>query len=40
LYGGETELKDGTAGYDEPSAAATNYSVSEGFRLMELLLGR
>jgi 2,3-bisphosphoglycerate-independent phosphoglycerate mutase len=40
IYGGEEEEKDGVAGYDEPSAAAADYLVPEGFRLMELLLGR
>lgn len=40
IYGGEEKVKDGVAGYDEPSAAAADYRVSEGFRLMELLLGR
>jgi 2,3-bisphosphoglycerate-independent phosphoglycerate mutase len=40
IYSGEEAVKEGVAGYDEPSAAATQCKVSEGFRLMEMLLGR
>jgi 2,3-bisphosphoglycerate-independent phosphoglycerate mutase len=40
IYGGETEVKQGVAGYDELSAAATQCRVPEGFRLMEMLLAR
>ena len=40
IYSGEQEVKPGVAGYDEVSAAATGCKVSEGFRLMEKLLGR
>jgi len=40
LYGGEQEVKDGVAGYDELSAAATGLQVPEGFRLMDMLLGK
>ena len=40
VYGGESEEKAGVAGYDEVSAAATGYRVEEGFRLVELLLGK
>jgi 2,3-bisphosphoglycerate-independent phosphoglycerate mutase len=40
LYSGEQEERGGVAGYDEVSAAATGYKVEEGFRLMELLLGK
>ena len=37
IYGGEQEVKEGVAGYDEVSAAAANYLVAEGFRLMDIL---
>lgn len=40
IYSGESEVKEGVAGYDEVSAKATGVMVSEGFRLMEQLLGR
>ena len=40
IYAGEQEVKPGVAGYDEVSAAATGFKVSEGFRLMERLLAR
>lgn len=40
IYSGEKEEKEGVAGYDEFSAAATGFKVSEGYKLMELLLGR
>jgi 2,3-bisphosphoglycerate-independent phosphoglycerate mutase len=40
IYGGEQDEKPGVAGYDEASAAATGNRVSEGFRLMEQLLGK
>ncbi|HJV66314.1 MAG TPA: cofactor-independent phosphoglycerate mutase [Geomonas sp.] len=40
VYGGEQQEKPGVAGYDEVSAAATSYKVDEGFRLMDLLLGK
>jgi 2,3-bisphosphoglycerate-independent phosphoglycerate mutase len=40
IYSGEEEVQEKVAGYDEVSAAAANYHVSEGFRLMELLLGK
>ena len=38
IYKGEVEAKPEVAGYDEFSAAAANLRISEGFRLMELLL--
>jgi len=40
IYSGEDAVKPGVAGYDEVSAAATGIKISEGFRLMEQLLGR
>ncbi|HJV34139.1 cofactor-independent phosphoglycerate mutase [Geomonas sp.] len=40
IYSGEEKEKAGVAGYDEISAAATGYKVEEGFKLMELLLGK
>lgn len=40
IYSGEQQVKPGVPGYDEVSAAAAQYLVPEGFRLMELLLGR
>jgi len=40
IYAGEQAVRAGVAGYDEVSAAATGVKVSEGFRLMERLLGR
>ena len=40
LYSGEEAEKEGVAGYDEFSAAATGYKMEQGFRLMELLLER
>lgn len=40
IYSGEDKVKAGVAGYDEFSAAATNLHVPEGFRLMEMLLGK
>jgi 2,3-bisphosphoglycerate-independent phosphoglycerate mutase len=40
IYSGEEEVQPGVAGYDEVAAAATGLKVSEGFRLMERLLGR
>jgi 2,3-bisphosphoglycerate-independent phosphoglycerate mutase len=38
IYGGETEVNDAIAGYDEDSATKTGLYVNEGFRLMEMLL--
>jgi 2,3-bisphosphoglycerate-independent phosphoglycerate mutase len=40
IFSGEEQEKKGVAGYDELSAAAANYKVEQGFRLMELLLGK
>jgi 2,3-bisphosphoglycerate-independent phosphoglycerate mutase len=40
LYGGEEEPRPGVAGYDEESARATGLLVADGFRLMEMMLGR
>ena len=40
IYAGEQEVKQGVAGYDECSAAATKLSITPGYRLMELLLNR
>jgi len=40
IYGGETDVNDAVAGYDENSARATGLSLKEGFRVMDLLLGR
>jgi 2,3-bisphosphoglycerate-independent phosphoglycerate mutase len=40
VYSGEEKEKPGVAGYDEISAAATGYKVEEGYKLMELLLGK
>jgi len=40
IYGGETEIAADVAGYDEESAVKTGLRVEEGFRLMDLLMGR
>jgi 2,3-bisphosphoglycerate-independent phosphoglycerate mutase len=40
LYAGEEQENPGIAGYDEESARATGLFVAEGFRLMELMLGK
>lgn len=40
VYGGETDANEAVAGYDENSARATGLYLDEGFRLMELLMGR
>jgi 2,3-bisphosphoglycerate-independent phosphoglycerate mutase len=40
IFGGETDLKEGVAGYDEESAAASGLVVEEGYRLMEMLLDK
>jgi len=40
LYSGEQEAKAGVAGYDEFAAAATGLRVAEGFRLMDMMLGK
>jgi 2,3-bisphosphoglycerate-independent phosphoglycerate mutase len=40
IFGGETLVNDGVAGYDEESAGSTGLVVDEGFRLMEMLLDR
>ena len=40
IYSGEQQEKVGVAGYDEFAAAATGIKVSQGFRLMEMLLGK
>jgi len=40
LYSGEEAEREGVAGYDEVAAAAADNLVPEGFRLMDLLLGR
>jgi 2,3-bisphosphoglycerate-independent phosphoglycerate mutase len=40
VYGGETEVNDAVAGYDENSARATGLFLEEGFRLMELMTGK
>jgi len=40
IYSGEEKENPLVPGYDELSAAATNLHVSEGFRLMEMLLGK
>ncbi len=40
IYSGETVVKADIAGYDELAAAKTGFFVEEGYRLMELLLGK
>jgi 2,3-bisphosphoglycerate-independent phosphoglycerate mutase len=40
MYGGETEVSADVAGYDENSARKTGLFLEEGFRLMEMMLGR
>jgi 2,3-bisphosphoglycerate-independent phosphoglycerate mutase len=40
IYSGEEKVQGSVAGYDEVSAAATGLLVSEGYRLMDKLLGR
>ncbi len=40
LYAGEEAEKQGIAGYDEDTAAATGVMVEKGYRLMEMMLGR
>ncbi len=40
VYGGEQAVHEGIAGYDEESAKATGLHLDEGFRLMELLMGK
>ena len=40
LYGGEQRENQGIAGYDEDAARATGLMVEDGYRLMEMLLGR
>lgn len=40
IYGGEQTEKSNVAGYDEESAEKTGVLVSEGYRLMEMMLGR
>ena len=40
IYAGEEKVQGAVAGYDEVSAAATGYQITEGFRLMEKLLDR
>jgi 2,3-bisphosphoglycerate-independent phosphoglycerate mutase len=40
IYGGESDIDPGVAGYDEVSAMKTGLRVEEGFRLMDLLTGR
>jgi len=40
IYGGETDVHDDVAGYDENSARATGLFLEEGFRLMDMLTGK
>lgn len=40
IYGDEKSANDAVAGYDENSARATGLFLEEGFRLMDLMLGR
>lgn len=40
MYGGETEVSADVAGYDENSARKTGLFLEEGYRLMEMMLGR
>lgn len=40
IYGGETEVSADVAGYDENSARKTGLFLEEGYRLMEMMLGR
>jgi 2,3-bisphosphoglycerate-independent phosphoglycerate mutase len=40
VYGGEQAEKSGVAGYDEDSAEKTGVLVPEGYRLMDMMLGR
>ncbi|AJE03069.1 cofactor-independent phosphoglycerate mutase [Geobacter pickeringii] len=40
LYGGEGEERGGVRGYDEESARNAGLFLDEGFRLMEMMLGR
>lgn len=40
MYGGETEVSANVAGYDENSARKTGLFLEEGYRLMEMMLGR
>jgi 2,3-bisphosphoglycerate-independent phosphoglycerate mutase len=40
IYGGEEVVHEGVNGYDEDSAKATGIYVSEGFRLMEMLMNK
>ena len=40
LYGGEGKEREGVRGYDEESARGSGLFLDEGFRLMEMMLGR
>lgn len=40
LYAGETEEQNAVTGYDEASAKAAGLFLDEGFRLMDMMLGR
>lgn len=40
IYGGETEVTEGVAGYDEYSARKTGLFLEDGYRLMDMMMGR
>jgi 2,3-bisphosphoglycerate-independent phosphoglycerate mutase len=40
IYSGEENADEGVAGYDEDSAKASGLYIEEGFRLMEMIMGR